>query len=207
LDEFNSSFGKNTAQFKQRFFARDFYPLFDFLEFSLRTPLFPGDRKEMIPNQLELCRAAWRIVDRKLVPVASEDEAAAIASGLVDVEKVASEGVKSHIRKATECLSKGRWSDSARESIRAVEAAARAFDDKKTLGEIVNGLKSSSKPIHPALAQSLSSLYGFASDEKGIRHSLVDKAEGVVGEGEAPLLFGIGVFFAQYLVRMRSAES
>jgi len=205
LDEFSSSLNAFTVGLKQRFFARDFYPLFDLIEFSLSSQWFPVERKELIPEELERCRAGWRVIDRQLVPVASDDEAAAIAEGLSSLEG-ASEGVRAHIRKASEFLSKGRWADSARESISAVEAAARAFDEKKTLGEIVKGLKSAGKPIHPALAKALSSLYGYASDEKGIRHSLVDEADAAVGEGEALLLFGIGVFFAQYLVRQKAAS-
>jgi hypothetical protein len=49
----------------------------------------------------------------------------------------------------------------------AVEAAARAFDDKKTLGEIVKVLRARGRPMHPALAKALSGLYGYAGDEKG----------------------------------------
>lgn len=43
---------------------------------------------------------------------------------------------------------------------------ARAFDKDKTLGEIVKAVRVRGKRLHPALARSLSSLYGYAGDEK-----------------------------------------
>jgi hypothetical protein len=203
LDEFNSQLRTFAPGLKQRFFASDFTPLFDFLEFALQSDRVPDGYKTAMAEVLEECRAGWRIVDEQLVPFASEEEATAVASSLAELSAAGSEGVKAHLRKSSEALSAGKWSDSARESIHAVEAAARAFDDKKTLGQIVKSLEVRSKPLHPALVKSISGLYGFAGDEKGIRHSLVDEADAAVGEDEALLLYGLSVSFAMYLVRLR----
>jgi hypothetical protein len=203
LDEFNTELRPFSGRLKQRFFQGDFTPLFDFIEFVISSRLIPAERKEMFAQVFEECLAGWRIVGEQLVPFASEEEAQAIGSSLAQLESTASKGVKAHLRKSAEALSTGRWADSARESVHAMEAAARAFDEKKTLGEIIKALQVRGKPLHPALARSLSSLYGYAGDEKGIRHSLVDEADAAVGEDEALLLYGLSVSFALYLVRLR----
>lgn len=201
LDEFRSELRYFSPALKERFFGTDFTRLFDFVEFALRSDRFPQEHKAWMAEVLEECRAGWRIVEEQLVPFASEEEASAAASSLVELSETASEGVRAHLRNSSEALSGGKWADSARESIHAVEAAARAFDRKKTLGEITKGIKVRGEPLHPALAKSLSSLYGYAGDEKGIRHSLVDEADAAVGEDEALLLYGLSVSFSLYLVR------
>jgi hypothetical protein len=207
LDEFHTHLSEFSASLKSKFFAADFTPLFDFIEFALTSGLFPRERKAMLAEIFEECRAGWRIHGEQFVPFGSEEEAAAIATSLTEIDTSASEGVKAHLRKSAEALSTGRWSDSARESIHAVEAAARAFDEKKTLGEIVKAVRVQGNPLHPALVKSLASLYGYAGDEKGIRHSLVGEANAAVGEDEALLLYGLSVSFALYLVRLRQVET
>lgn len=207
LDEFKADLTDVTLRLKQLFYASNFARLFDFLEFVLNSSSFPDDRKAMFADVLEEGQAGWRIVGENLVPFASEEEAAAVSTALSDLDGTAAVGVKSHLRKSAEALSAGRWADSARESVHAIEAAARTFEPTKTLGDIIKALRPHGKPIHPALARAFSSLYGYAGDEKGIRHSLVDEADAAVGEDEALLLYGVSVSFAQYLVRLYAAQS
>jgi hypothetical protein len=54
--------------------------------------------------------------------------------------------------------------------------------------------------IHQALKRGLGSLYGYASDEQGIRHSLVFEGEANVDEADALYMFGACAAFVTYLI-------
>ena len=56
-----------------------------------------------------------------------------------------------------------------------MEAAARVItgNHRATLGDALKKLDAI-KPLHPAFKQAMEKLYGYASDEGGIRHSLID---------------------------------
>jgi hypothetical protein len=54
--------------------------------------------------------------------------------------------------------------------------------------------------IHPALGKGFGSLYGFTSDEKGIRHALLDKPGAEVDETDALYMVGSCAAFVSYLI-------
>jgi hypothetical protein len=62
--------------------------------------------------------------------------------------------------------------NSIKESISAVETLVKIAteSDKGTLGELIKKLG-----VHGALEKAFSNLYGYTSDEGGIRHSLMDE--------------------------------
>jgi len=79
--------------------------------------------------------------------------------------------VSGHIKKALELYRKRPTADyenSIKESISAVEALARIILKKPsaTLGHLADQLN-----IHPAFRDAIKKLYGWTSDEGGIRHS------------------------------------
>ncbi len=87
-------------------------------------------------------------------------------------------GAYTHLRAALEKLSDREEPDyrnSIKESISAVESVARAIasDEKATLGDALKVLESKID-IHKSLKSAFSSLYGYTSDEEGIRHALND---------------------------------
>ena len=61
-------------------------------------------------------------------------------------------------------------------SISAVESMAKEITGKPkaTLGEALKVLEVSNK-IHPSLKESFSKLYGYTSDEGGIRHAMLSE--------------------------------
>jgi hypothetical protein len=67
------------------------------------------------------------------------------------------------------------YRNSIKESISAVESLVKvtAGSDKGTLGQLTKKLEVDIQ-LHPALTAAFSSLYGYASDEGGIRHALMD---------------------------------
>ena len=111
-----------------------------------------------------------------------------------------------HLRDASGCISDGDWAGAVRESIHAVESVARQLDPAAsgTLGPALASLKKRGR-LHPALKKAFSELYGYTSDEQGIRHSRLDEAKSQVGQDEAVFMLGACASFASYLWRRHKA--
>ena len=85
------------------------------------------------------------------------------------------EGCRSHLKKAIIILAdrdNKDYKNCIKESICAVESICQVItkNDKATLGQALKSLKDSGLKIHPALEAAFSKLYGYTSDEGGIRH-------------------------------------
>jgi hypothetical protein len=65
--------------------------------------------------------------------------------------------------------------NSIKESISAVEAASRlgTGQTKASLGDALKHVPN----LHPALKNGFSAIYGYTSDQSGIRHSLLDEPD------------------------------
>ena len=113
----------------------------------------------------------YRFVDRNIVAITTPEE-------IEEIEKACNckfDGCKAHIKKAVGFLSERDnkdYKNSIKESISAVESICQIILDSKkaTLGEALKKLKDKGLALHPALEKSFSSLYGYTSDEGGIRH-------------------------------------
>jgi len=68
-----------------------------------------------------------------------------------------------------------------------------------TLGPALSTLEKSAY-IHGALGAGFRSLYGFTSDEEGIRHALLDKTGAQVDETDALYMLGSCAAFVSYLI-------
>ena len=88
-----------------------------------------------------------------------------------------------------------------RESIHAVESVARQLDPRggKSFDDAIKALEDRVR-IHPALRKAFGGLYGYTSDEQGIRHSLLDKPESPVGRDEAVFMLGACASFVTFLL-------
>ncbi len=117
-------------------------------------------------------------------------------------------GGEKHLLKASEQINQGDWAESIKESIHAVESVARTIAPKANnlKAALVNFEKTNGK-LHSALKTAIVKLYGYASDEHGIRHSLVDETEANVGMDEAIFMLGSCASFASYLWRKHQANT
>lgn len=114
----------------------------------------------------------YRMIDNEITPITDEIEIKEIQDSL-DIQF---EGCKSHIRKALSLLSDREnpdYKNSIKESISAVESICQLIckDDSATLGKALNRLERNGIKIHKALKEAYSKLYGYTSDEDGIRHA------------------------------------
>ncbi len=129
------------------------------------------------------------------------DSGAATQQAIETVEEKGPEGSKAHLRAATQALNQGRYADSVRESIHAVESVARTIEpNAKALGPALNSLKQKGVLKHSALQGAFQKLYGYTSDEKGIRHALLDEGEADVDLDDSIFMFSACAAFAAYMV-------
>jgi hypothetical protein len=145
-------------------------------------------------------RAAYRLLDdhKTIVPITTETDLATINKAYSDLSSTEFGGAKAHLSKAAKSLSEGSSADSIRESIHAVESIARVITGKSSLSDALKTINDSHE-THPALSKAFMALYGFTSDEKGIRHPLLDDTAARVDETDAILMLGACSAFVSYL--------
>ena len=122
---------------------------------------------------LEEQGVGFRMMGFMIVPIVEPDQVEAIR--LMSSNPSVSEGSKRHIANAlSELRPNGPIDQGAvvREAISAVEAQAQvvASTPNASLGVALESLNRQ-KPLHPALKKALGQLYGYTSDEKGVRHA------------------------------------
>lgn len=120
--------------------------------------------------------AGYRFIGRTLSDITSEQEIESIEAGLENTHNL--NPVRSHLTRALELYSDKASPDyrnSIKESISAVESLSKILTNKSkaTLKEALNEIEKSTK-LHPAFKNALSQLYGYTSDEGGIRHGLLN---------------------------------
>ncbi len=141
----------------------------------------------------------YRFVGGKIVRITNSKEIETInRASQTDCEKI-----NEHISKAILYLSATGdkdYKNSIKESITAVETLASKItkNDKATLGELINQIDKK-KSIHPALKEAIKKLYGFASDEPGIRHGKEEDGNDVDYE-EAEFVLVICSAITNYLI-------
>ena len=134
-----------------------------------------------------------------IAPIASEQEAQSLATALSDLSDQSLHGAKAHLRQAATALGDGHFADSVRESIHAVEAVARVLGASDKLSDALTKLEAMSK-THPAMRKGFTALYGWTSDEQGIRHPLLDAGDANVDEADALFMIGACASFVSYLI-------
>ena len=134
-------------------------------------------------------------------PCSSGEQANAIQQALETLREGGMEGATTHLRDAAGHINAGQFADSISDSIHAVESAARVLDPEasKNLTPALNSLEKAGVLEHRALKEAFAKLYGYTSDEEGIRHALVYRGSANVGLEEALFMFGACASFAAYL--------
>lgn len=129
------------------------------------------DYKAEINELFQREYVGYRFIEGEITPISDDIEVVEIEKSL-DIEF---QGCKSHIKKALGFLSDREnpdYKNSIKESISAVESICQiiAQNGKATLGEALKKLEEHGVKIHEAMKKSFSALYGYTSDEGGIRH-------------------------------------
>lgn len=160
-------------------------------------------------TQRELCKefnevledecSGYRFVKGLITPITNKEE-------IKTIEKATNtkySAVNTHISKALVLFSnrlQHDYENTIKESISAVEALCCIItnDKKATLGDALKKLENKGIKLHKALQSAMSSLYGYTSDEGGIRHGSIDFA-GASSEDAKYMLISCSAF-VNYLI-------
>lgn len=159
------------------FFECEWYFVYDFLEFAVREM---GSERPTLAEQLNRALAressGYRIIDGLVVGITSVEEVTMLDSALGDDRFL---GVTQHLRRALELFAdrdNPDYRNSIKESISAVESMAKilAGDSKGTLADALRTVSKQGN-LHVALRDGFLKLYGYTSDEGGIRHAILEE--------------------------------
>jgi hypothetical protein len=161
---------------RDHYFACRWNEVYDFIEFTVQHVGNPAALEDRYNAILQRENAGYRFIKGTIVPISNPAELAAIE----DAYKSGLAGVDVHIRQAVVLLSnrsKPDYRNAIKEAVSAVESACRIVskNEKATLGQAIKAIGEKGT-VHPALEKAFSSLYGYTSDEGGIRHSLLEES-------------------------------
>lgn len=200
IDELSLVQDNVLAHVKSILYSRNYIIVFDFIQFIARLNKPPTNYNAFVSDALTSCRAAYRLIDNTIVPVASKEEADTVTNAFQDIANAEANGARVHLQDAASNLTAGKYADSVRHSISAVESVARLLSkNAKTLGPALTELEKQGA-LHTALKEGFNKLYGFTSDEEGIRHALLDKDAANVDEADALYMMGACAAFVSYLL-------
>lgn len=113
----------------------------------------------------------YRLVEGHVLRTDSETDIEAIATALADTSALAAP--HGHLQQALKHLAdrdNPDYRNVIKEAISAVESIATTITSKKTLGEAMSALGAVGVATHPALIKAWKAMYGYTSEEGGLRH-------------------------------------
>lgn len=162
---------------RRYYFKCNWYEVYEFIEFVL-LEMKNKRLNSAINIMLERELSGYRFIETAFVPVTDEIEVEAVQKALTEGPF---SGVRAHLQQALQHLARHDTPDyrnSIKESISAVESMAREVtgNPKATLGDALAILEKDGK-LHPALKRGFAAIYGYTSDEEGIRHAMLDEPQ------------------------------
>ena len=137
-----------------------------------------------------------------IIPVAIPEQKESVEKSFQVLASGPFDGARTHFRDSAQYVNAGNYAGSVRESIHAVESVARRLsqDANSSLTPALKALSEKGVILHGAFKSGIEKLYGYSSDENGIRHSLLDEDGANVDVEDAVFMFGACASFAAYLV-------
>lgn len=196
-------------QINRIWYAQQWYTYYDILEIILSfsvsdSKLIGGNEKEKISNFKNDVNKIFveenignRIIDNQVVNITTEEEINEIEKAMDSIF----DSVNNHLEKALSFYSDRKnpdYKNSIKESISAVESMCCIICGKKVeLGKALGKLEKNGIYIHGAMKNGFQALYGYASDESGIRHGGIEDKE--VTEEDAKFMLVSCSAFVNYL--------
>jgi hypothetical protein len=180
------------------FFKAVWYEILDFIEY---TSKFNDQFQTACNVYLKREMSAYRFIDGVLCEINSKEEVVEIQDALKNTDPFVP--VKTHLKAAIGLMSNRDNPDfrnSIKESISAVESLCKIIlkNDKTTLGQALKEIEVKHS-IPGSLKSAFSALYGYTSDEGGIRHALLESGVTVELE-EARFMLVTCSAFINYLI-------
>lgn len=197
---------KNVNKLENYLINGEWYLIYDFIEKYIEYLNDDENKQRNIIKAfnkiLEEESNAYRISNKIIVPITNELE-------IDTVEKSSNtkyDSVNMHLNKAISLYSDRKnpdYENSIKESISAVEAICCIITGKNTtLGKAIKKLKDNEVHIHSAMELAFSNLYGYTSDENGIRHGGIDFRS--VSSEDAKFMLVSCSAFVNYLIEKHS---
>ncbi|MGD0432642.1 MAG: hypothetical protein ABSA58_16280 [Acetobacteraceae bacterium] len=203
LDLFPGNVGTVPLTIKPMFLSGAYNIVFDIVQFVLRHSSdkshYPRVRQIFRQNML-----AYDIIDippdgPTIVPNASPEEGEAIRESFALLRTGPFDGARHHLQQASSFINAGDATKAVAQAMHAVESVVRVIAPNKNVNQALASLNTAST-IHPALKEALTKLYGYTSDEKGIRHPRLESDVARVHMPEAVFMFGGCAAFVTYLI-------
>jgi hypothetical protein len=199
-DDFDSSLKFQLSAARTIIVKGSYIEFFGFLQAILKHGDCPANVSRDIGQAFLHGRAAYFILNGgTIVPKSSSEEVITLQKALSDLHDAELGGARTHMRNAAEQLTTGRYADSVRESIHSVESIARLLEPQAELSKALATLEDKAQ-LHGALKKAFLGLYGYTSDEQGIRHALIDGPSPNVDEADALFMIGACAAFISYLI-------
>ena len=211
IDEIENYAPNLVHKIKNDFLKSAWNEMFDILEFvpnNYKEDEYRGgsnnqvnrDFSYSINKVLKQHLSAYRFVDTLITEISSEEEISTIEEAVTST--LISDPVQTHLKRALELFAdraKPDYRNSIKESISAIEAfsAILTNNSKATLGQALKEIEKKHE-LHSALKSAFSSLYGYTSDENGIRHFLLE--ESTLKQEDAKFMLVACSAFVNYLL-------
>jgi hypothetical protein len=208
LDNLPQYFDNALKIVREYFFKCPWNEVYDFIEYTAKSA-----PKDLIEDFVTFCNyvlerelSAYRLIDKHIVEITSDEEINSIEEAIADTSKL--KGVQAHLKTALSLLAdreKPDYRNSIKESISAVEAISQIItrDAKATLGSALKVFEEKAL-LHPALKKSISSLYGYTSAADGIRHAMLEEPK--LSFNDAKFMLVSCTAFTNYLISKASEE-
>lgn len=191
---------QNTYSFiKETYFSASWNKTYEFLEWVLNSGWSSVRLKNDVNAALTKHLSGYRFIEGKFAPITNEEEISSIKSA---ISHESQQGASKNIQKALDHLSDFEnpdYPNSIKESISAVESTLRNLTRKPTasLGDAIKELDKTNE-LHTALKKGFLNLYGYTSDEGGIRHGSLETEN--LDANDAIFFLVICSAFVNYLV-------
>ncbi|WP_313579812.1 AbiJ-NTD4 domain-containing protein [Chishuiella sp.] len=195
-----TEFNKNLRDY---FFNTEWYNIYNLLEFiSMNSNLHPSEIFYDVCNKkLESELSGYRFVDGKITPIINEEEIKSIEDAILNSNQF--KPVQLHLQTAIELFSNKTnpdYRNSIKESISAVESLVTILtnEPKLSLGQALKKLEDNDIYINKVFRSGLSTIYGYTSEEDGIRHGLLEESD--IKQEDARFMLVICSSFTNYLI-------
>lgn len=173
---YGATYDDNWKEVRAYFFNCQWFEVYDFVEFMVELDKNSVKLMQMLDSVLKKEGAGYRLIGGSFTPIVDPAEIDEVRAALANSFSESA----SHISSALALLAdrtKPDYRNSIKESISAVEAAARIVSGKPqaSLGDALKSLERSGS-LHGSLKGAFSQLYGYTSDADGIRHSLMGES-------------------------------
>jgi AbiJ N-terminal domain 4 len=191
---------------EEYFFANDlpWYEALNFIDFAAQTMWKGGMLATVcagLDKVFEREGSPYRYIGGVLTPVADPVELEELLKANTQPDRFS--GARQHVVTALQFLGlkpEPDYRNAITEAISAVESTLKVLTTEKHL-DLSGALKEFVKahPIHGALVRGLDALYGYTSNEHGLRHALLE-ADAKVGFAEAKFMIVACAAFMNYLI-------